>query len=191
MLPQNSPAPGTAARNFSPEHVAAEQASFIRKVYAFMAAGLGATGLTALMVVNSDTMLRAIFGNRLVFYALLVGELAMVWSFSRVAARLSGTGAAALFFVYAVMNGLTLSVIFLVYTRGSIASTFFITAGTFAAISGYGYVTKRDLTSMGSFMTMGLFGLIMASIVNLWLGSPMLYWMTTFGGVLIFVGLTA
>jgi FtsH-binding integral membrane protein len=192
MLPQNaSPAPGPAVRGFSPERIAAEQASFIRKVYSFMAAGLGATGLTALAVVSSETALRFILGNRLVFYGLLIGELLMVWSFSRIAARLSGVGAAALFFVYAVMNGLTLSLIFLIYTRGSIASTFFVTAGTFAAISGYGYFTKRDLTSVGSFMLMGLFGLIIASIVNLWLGSPMLYWATTCFGVLIFVGLTA
>jgi FtsH-binding integral membrane protein len=192
MLPQNVPStPSAGARSYSPENVAAAQATFIRKVYAFMAAGLGATGLTALAVVNSETALRIIFGNRLVFYALLIGELLMVWTFSRVASRLSGAGAAALFFVYAVMNGLTLSVIFLVYTRGSIASTFFVTAGTFAAISGYGYFTKRDLTSVGSFMIMGLFGLIIASVVNLWLGSPMLYWATTCFGVLIFVGLTA
>ncbi len=120
-----------------------------------MAAGLGATGLTALAVVSSDTALRLIFGNRIVFYGLLIGELLMVWSFSRIAARLSGVGAAALFFAYAVVNGLTLSVIFLIYTRGSIATTFFVTGGTFAAISAYGYFTKRDLTSVGSFMLMG------------------------------------
>jgi len=192
MLPQNATStPLRGARAFSPEQVAAEQAGFIRKVYAYMAAGLGATGVAALFVVSSPAALHFIFGNRIVFYALLLGELAMVWTFTSVAARLSSAGAAAFFFAYAVVNGLTLSVVFLLYTRGSIASTFFITGGTFAAVSAYGYVTKRDLTSVGSFMLMGLFGLIIASVVNLWLGSPMLYWMTTFFGVLIFVGLTA
>ncbi|MGZ3427470.1 MAG: Bax inhibitor-1/YccA family protein [Polyangia bacterium] len=190
MLPQNASAPQNAA-TFTPDQIAAEQAAFMRKVYAIMAFGLGATGLTALVVANSATALKLIFGTPGVFYALLIGELIMVWSFAALARRLSAVGAAALFYIYAIMNGLTLSVVFLVYTQGSIASTFFVTAGTFAAMSGFGYVTKRDLTSMGSFMMMGLFGLIIASIVNLFLGSPMLYWGITFFGVLVFVGLTA
>jgi FtsH-binding integral membrane protein len=190
MLPQNASAPHNAA-TFTPDQIAAEQAAFMRKVYAIMAFGLGATGLTALVVANSATALKLIFGTPGVFYALLIAELIMVWSFATLARRLSAVGAAALFYVYAIMNGLTLSVVFLVYTQGSIASTFFVTAGTFAAMSGYGYVTKRDLTGVGSFMMMGLFGLIIASIVNLFLGSPMLYWAITFFGVLVFVGLTA
>lgn len=190
MLPQNSSQPLNAG-TFTAEQVAAEQAAFMRKVYAIMAFGLGATGLTALVVAHSETMIKAIFGNRGVFYGLLLAELVMVWSFARLANKMSAIGAAALFYLYAIVNGLTLSVVFLVYTEGSIASTFFVTGGTFAAMSAYGYFTKRDLTSVGSFMFMGLIGLIIASIVNLFLHSPMLYWGITYFGILIFVGLTA
>jgi FtsH-binding integral membrane protein len=185
---------GTQQRNqpltLTPEQVAAEQAAFMRKVYLFMASGLGATALTAMVVVQSETLLTVIL-NRGVFYGLLIAELVMVWSFSALARRTSAIGAAALFFVYAIMNGLTLSIIFLIYTRGSIATTFYVTAGTFGAMSIYGYTTKRDLTGVGHFMFMGLIGLIIASVVNLFMHSPMLYWGITYFGVLIFVGLTA
>ncbi len=190
MLPQNASPPLNAA-TFTPEQIASEQAAFMRKVYAIMAFGLGATGLTALVVANSATALKLIFGTPGVFYALLIAELVMVFSFAALARRMSAVGAAALFYLYAIMNGLTLSVVFLVYTQGSIASTFFVTAGTFGAMSAYGYLTKRDLSGLGSFMMMGLFGLIIASIVNLFLHSPMLYWAVTYFGILIFVGLTA
>jgi FtsH-binding integral membrane protein len=189
MLPQNSSQPHGAT--FTPDQVAAEQAGFMRKVYAIMSLGLGATGLTALVVAHSEAATRMIFGNRGVFYALLIAELIMVWSFAALARRMSAIGAAALFYLYAIVNGLTLSVVFLVYTQSSIASTFFVTAGTFAAMSAYGYFTKRDLTGLGSFMLMGLIGLILASIVNLFLHSPMLYWGITYFGILIFVALTA
>jgi uncharacterized protein len=179
-----------AVVTLSPEQVAAEQAAFMRKVYAFMASGLGMTALTAMIVVGNDSLLRAIL-NRPVFYGLLIAELVMVWSFSALARRTSAVGAAALFFVYAIMNGLTLSIIFLVYTRASIATTFYVTAGTFGAMSIYGYTTKRDLTGVGHFMFMGLIGVIIASVVNLFMHSPMLYWGITYFGILVFVGLTA
>jgi FtsH-binding integral membrane protein len=107
------------------------------------------------------------------------------------ARRMSSIGAGILFLAYAVTNGVTLACIFLMYTKSSIASTFFVSAGTFGAMSAYGYATKRDLTGLGSFCMMGLFGLIIASVVNLFLGSPMIYWLTTFMGVIVFVGLTA
>ena len=190
MLPQNASTPHGAAR-FTPDQIAAEQAGFMRKVYAIMAFGLGATGLTALVVAHSPTALKLIFGTPGVFYALLIGELIMVWTFATLARRMSAVGAAALFYVYAIMNGLTLSFVFLVYTQASIASTFFVTAGTFGAMSAYGYVTKRDLTGIGSFMMMALFGLIIASLVNLFLHSPAIYWATTYIGIAVFVGLTA
>jgi uncharacterized protein len=190
MLPQNASTPHGAA-TFTPDRIAAEQAAFMRKVYAIMAFGLGATGLTALVIAHSPTAMKLIFGTPGVFYGLLIGELIMVWTFATLARRMSAVGAAALFYVYAVMNGLTLSFVFLVYTQASIASTFFITAGTFGAMSAYGYLTKRDLTGVGSFMMMGLIGLIIASIVNLFLRSEMIYWVTTYAGILIFVGLTA
>jgi FtsH-binding integral membrane protein len=179
-----------APLTMTPEQVAAEQAAFMRKVYLFMASGLGATALTAMLTVQSETLLRAIL-NRPVFYGLLFAELIMVWTFSRLAARMSAFGAGALFFAYAIMNGLTLSIVFLVYTRASIATTFYVTAGTFGAMSLYGYTTKRDLTGVGHFMFMGLIGIIIASVVNLFMHSPMLYWGITYFGILVFVGLTA
>lgn len=188
----NQPAYPPYPRSGSPEaQLATETASFMRRVYAFMATGLLATGLTALAVVSSKAALQLIFGNRFVFYGLLLAELGVVWGFSSLAARMSAVGAGALFFFYAILNGLTLSVIFLLYTSSSIATTFFVTAGTFGCMSLYGLVTRRDLTSVGNFMMMGLIGLILASIVNIFLNSPMIYWLTTCMGVLIFVGLTA
>jgi uncharacterized protein len=105
--------------------------------------------------------------------------------------RLAPTTASALFIVYAALNGLTMAAIFLVYTRTSIASTFFITASTFGVMSLYGYTTKRDLTKMGSLLFMALIGLILASLVNFFLKSTALYWIITYAGVLIFVGLIA
>jgi FtsH-binding integral membrane protein len=190
MLPQNASQPLNAG-TFSPAQVAAEQAAFMRKVYAIMAFGLGATGLTALVVFHSEAATRFIFGTPGVYLGLIIAELVMVFTFAALARRMSAIGAAALFYIYAILNGLTLSVVFLIYTKGSIASTFFVTAGTFGAMSAYGYITKRDLTSVGNFMMMGLFGLIIASIVNLFLRSEMIYWLTTYAGILIFVGLTA
>jgi uncharacterized protein len=171
--------------------VAGQHAAFFRKVYAFMALGLAATGVTAMLVASSPAALHLIVGNRIVFLGLLFAQLAMVWAFSSMVTRISRAAAGAMFFAYAVMNGLTLSVIFLAYTGASIASTFFITAGAFGALSAYGYATKRDLTGVGSFAMMGLFGLIIASVVNLFLHSSMLYWLTTFVGVIVFTLLAA
>ena len=185
------PAGQRSASSFSEAQVAAENASYMRKVFGFMAAGLGATAITSLLVASSEAAIRLILMNRGVFYALLIGQLVMVWTFSSLAQRMSAVGAGALFLVYAVMNGLTLSVVFLIYTASSISTCFFVTAGTFGAMSIYGMLTKRDLTSVGNFMIMGLVGLILASVVNLFLHSPTIYWATTFFGVLIFVGLTA
>jgi FtsH-binding integral membrane protein len=165
--------------------------AFLRKVYAFMAAGLFATGVTATAVASSETLLDLIVGNRIVFYGLMIAEFAMVVAFSAAARRLSTPAAAALFFSYAVVNGATFSVIFLLYTTSSIGSTFFITAGTFGALSAFGYATKRDLSGIGNFAFMGLIGLIIASVVNLFLHSPMIYWLTTFVGVIVFTCLTA
>ena len=190
MLPQNASQPMSAGA-FSESQIAAEQAAFMRKVFGIMAAGLAATGLTALTVSHSETAIRFIFGNPIVFFGLLLGELAMVWSFSRVAQKFSAIGTATLFYAYAIMNGLTLTVFVLRYTRESLESTFFITAGMFAGISAFGYITKRNLTGVGNFMLMGLWGLILASIVNIFLGSSMMSWGISIFGVVIFTGLTA
>jgi len=164
---------------------------FLWTVYRWMSLGLFATGIAALGVASSPAAINLILGNRVVFYGLLIAELAIVWMFRPIVQRLSPAGAAALFVGYSVLNGLTLSMIFLVYTAASITSTFFICAGTFGAMSAYGALTKRSLASWGSFLFMGLIGVVIASIVNIFLKSTMLYWLVTYAGVLVFVGLTA
>ncbi len=176
---------------FTAEQIATENASFMRKVYSFMGGGLAVTAITSMLVSMSPTVLELVFGNRLVFYGLLFAQLAMVWTFSSVAARATSAVAGAMFFAYALLNGVTMAIIFLVYTRTSIATTFFVTAGTFGAMSAYGYATKRDLTSIGSFAFMGLIGIILASIVNIFLKSTAVGWIVSVLGVLIFVALTA
>jgi len=165
--------------------------AFFRKVYAYMAGGLFATGVTAMAVASSEVLVNAIWGNRILFIGLMIAEFIMVVAFSKVVEKLSAPAAAAFFLAYAVLNGVTLSIIFLAYTASSIASTFFVTAGTFGALSVYGYATKRDLTGVGNFAIMGLIGLVIASIVNIFLKSPMMYWLTTFVGVIVFTALTA
>ncbi len=184
------PAPSPYGR-FTPEQIASENAAFMRKVYGVMSVGLAITALTSLFVASVPAVMEVILGNRIVFYALLFGELAMVWSFSAIAKRVSAVVAGLLFLAYAVMNGLTMAVIFLIYTKASIATTFFATAGMFGALSVYGLTTKRDLTGVGSLAMMGLIGLIIASIVNIFLRAEILTWITSSIGVLVFVGLTA
>jgi FtsH-binding integral membrane protein len=164
---------------------------FLQRVYRYMSLGLLTTGLVAMAVVSSPAALQFVFGHPLVYFGLIIAELGLVVAFVPAARRVSAATAGAMFFGYAALSGVTLSVIFLRYTAGSIGSTFLVTGGMFAAISIYGATTKRDLSSLGSFCMMGLFGLILGSVVNLFLGSPMLYWLTTFMGILVFTGLTA
>jgi len=173
------------------DRVVAAQGEFIRRVYNWMGLGLAATALVALYTAGNPTLLKWIFGNSLIFFGLIIAELGLVFWLSAAINRLQYSTASAMFFIYSALNGLTLSVIFLTYTEASIASTFFVTAGTFGAMSFYGYTTKRDLTSWGSFFFMGLIGIILASVVNIFLNSPMIYWVVTYAGILIFVGLTA
>jgi FtsH-binding integral membrane protein len=165
--------------------------SFLQKVYLYMSAGLAVTGVVAMAVVSSPAALEFVFGNPLVFYGAMAAELLLVMAFVPIAARVSTGTAAAMFFGYAALSGVTFSVIFLRYTAGSIGGTFVVSGGMFAALSAYGAITKRDLSSIGSFCFMGLVGLIIASVVNIFLNSPMLYWLTTFAGVIVFTGLTA
>lgn len=167
------------------------QSSFITKVYAWMSMALMITALTAVYVASSEELTRAILGNRIVFYILLFGELGLVMFISAALERISAMTATLLFVAYSVLNGLTLSVIFLVYSGASIGTTFLVTAGTFGVMSIYGYTTKRDLTSMGNLLIMALIGFIIASIVNMFLHSTIFYWICTYAGILIFVGLTA
>lgn len=142
-------------------------------------------------VSNSYAMQQLIFGSRFMFLGLIIAELALVWYVSARIQSLSFTTATGLFMLYSFINGLTLSVIFLAYTTTSIASTFFVTAGTFGAMSLYGYFTKKDLTSLGNLLFMLLIGLIIATVVNIFWANSTLYWITTYAGIFIFVGLTA
>ncbi|MEQ8187884.1 MAG: Bax inhibitor-1/YccA family protein [Candidatus Eremiobacterota bacterium] len=168
-----------------------EERNFITKVYGWMSFALIITGLVAMVTASSPLLLSVVLGNRIVFFALIIAELLLVGYLSAAVRTMSVPAAIVTFILYSALNGLTLSVIFLVYTAGSIASTFFITAGTFGAMSIYGYFTKRDLTSMGNLCTMALIGIIIASVVNIFLHSPAVYWTTTYLGIIIFVGLTA
>jgi len=164
---------------------------FIRSVYNWMALGLALTGFTAYYISTSEPMLRALFGNRLLFFGLMMAEIILVFSLIARVSKLRASTATFIFVLYSALNGVTLSVIFLIYTRTSISSTFLISAATFAACSLYGMTTKRDLTSLGSFMTMGLFGIIIASVVNLFVHSSGMSLIISYIGVLVFIGLTA
>ncbi len=164
---------------------------FVRSVYNWMAVGLALTGAIAYGVAGSPSMIRLIFGNQILFFGLIIAELALVFYLSARIQRIQSGTATALFVLYAGLNGVTLSFIFLVFTKTSIASTFFICAGTFIAASLYGMTTQRDLTSMGSFMAMGLIGIIIASVVNLFLRSTGMQLIISYIGVIVFVGLTA
>ncbi len=165
--------------------------AFIRSVYNWMAIGLALTGFVAFYVANNESLIRLIFGNRLIFFGLIIGELALVFTISARVHKMQSSTATALFVLYAALNGVTLSAIFLIYARSSIATTFFICAGTFVACSVYGWTTKRDLTSLGGFMAMGLIGIIIASVVNMFLRSSGMHMIISYIGVLVFVGLTA
>jgi uncharacterized protein len=169
----------------------AETQRFMTKVYGWMSAALAVTGLVAIYVASTPSLVEIIFGNRILFWGLIIGEIFMVGAMVGWVQKMSANTATLLFFAYAMVNGLTLSSIFLIYTAGSIASTFFITAGTFGVMSFYGYTTKSDLTKWKNILFMGVIGLVIASIVNIFMKSTMLYWITTYAGVLIFVGLTA
>lgn len=167
------------------------QALYLTKVYNWMALALVLTGIVAYITATTPGMIGAIAGSKLLFYGLIIGELLLVVYLTSAIRRMSQKMAITAFLVYSVLNGLTLSIIFLVYTSSSISTTFFVTAGTFAAMSFYGYTTKKDLTSIGNLAFMALIGIILASIVNFFMKSEMLYWIVTYLGVAIFVGLTA
>ena len=162
---------------------------FLAKVFNWMAIGLGLTGIVAWFTASSGLAMRLVAST--LFMILIIAELGMVFFLSARISKIQASTATGLFVGYALLNGLTLSMVFLAYTSSSIASTFFITAGMFGAMAVYGLVTKRDLSGLGSFLFMGLVGIIIASIVNIFLKSSSLYWVISLLGVFIFVGLTA
>ena len=163
----------------------------MRKVYLWMTFALLITGMTAYYVATSPTLLTAILTNKILFWGLFIAELALVFGLSAAINRLSLTFATVMFILYSIINGATMSIIFLVYEVSSIATVFFITAGTFGAMALIGYTTKKDLSTMGKFMYMGLIGLVIATVVNIFLKSDGLTMILSYIGVIIFVGLTA
>lgn len=165
--------------------------ALMRKVFIWMALALVITGVTAYGVATTPSLLIAIVSNKALFWGLIIAELALVFAVSGAINRLSLATATLLFVLYSVVNGATLSVIFLAYSMPAIIQTFFITAGTFGVMALVGYTTKTDLTSLGKLLFMALIGLVIATVVNMFVGSTGFDYILSYVGVLIFVGLTA
>ncbi len=165
--------------------------ALMRKVYLWMTLALVITAITAYGVATSPAAIQFILGNRIVFFGLIIAEFALVFAVGGMINRLSITTATLLFTLYSVVNGATLSIILLAYTQESVTQVFFITAGTFAAMSAVGYLTKRDLSSVGRILFMALIGLIIATVVNIFWKNSGFMAILNYLGVLIFVGLTA
>ncbi|MBF0482512.1 MAG: Bax inhibitor-1/YccA family protein [Desulfovibrionaceae bacterium] len=165
--------------------------AFMRGVYAWMSMGLGLTSLAAFMTVSSPAAMQFVFGTPGVFFGLIIAELALVMIVSMAIGKLSGGTASLLFMLYSALNGVTLSAVLLAYTGASVVSAFVICAGMFGAMSVYGLVTGKDLTSWGSFLFMGLIGIVLASVVNMFVKSAGVNFAISCIGVIVFVGLTA
>lgn len=168
-----------------------EERSFITQVYMWMAGGLGLTALVAMYVASQTKLVGLIANNPLIFFGLIIAEVIVVIYLSATIKSISVSAAMVAFFAYAALNGLTFSILFLIYTTTSVSYTFFLTAGLFGIMSFYGYVTKTDLTTVGNISLMALLGLILASVVNIFLNNNIIYWITTYAGIIIFVALTA
>ncbi|WP_367680709.1 Bax inhibitor-1 family protein [Candidatus Fukatsuia anoeciicola] len=173
------------------ERINTDIQTYMAKVYGWMSCGLLLTAIIAWYAANTPAIMNLIFSSQITFFGLIIIQLGLVFIISDMINRLSITLATSLFMLYSTLMGLTISSIFVIYTNSSIASTFIITAGMFGTMSFYGYTTKHDLSSLGNMLFMGLIGILLASIVNIWLKSNMLIWVTTYISVLLFVALTA
>ncbi|MDR3312094.1 MAG: Bax inhibitor-1/YccA family protein [Spirochaetaceae bacterium] len=171
--------------------VAGARQKFIVGVYLWMAAALMVTGVSAVFAASSEAFIRFAFGSRWTFFGLIIDEFALVWYLSANIRTMTKSAAMAAFFGYSVLNGLTLSVIFLVYTAQSIGQVFFMAAAMFGGMSIYGLVTKRDLMKAGHYLMMGLWGVIIASLINMFLRSSGFDWLISIVTVAVFTGLTA
>lgn len=165
--------------------------AIFRKVYQYMAFGLILTALTAYLSASSITMIRLLFSSRAPLIILCVAEIGLVIFIGAGINKISASTARTLFFIYSILNGLTCSVVLLVYTGESVYKAFISTAGMFGAMSIYGLYTKRDITTWGSFLIMGLWGLIIASVINIFVGSSTTEYVISIMGIIIFMGLTA
>lgn len=179
--------------NFVSQQTAAQSAAatLMKSVYMQMAAALAITGLVSYFLSNSVQFWTMLAENPSIIWITLIAQIALVIWLSARLVKMSMTGATLLFILYSALMGVTMSSIFMLYTTASIATVFFITAGTFLVMSLIGYFTRIDLTRIGSILVMALIGLIIASVVNIFLGNEILYWVISYVGVLIFVGLTA
>lgn len=165
--------------------------ALMKKVYVWMTLALVITGMTSWLVASSPAILATLLTNRILFFGMIIAEFGLVIWLTAGIRKMSLTTATLLFILYSVVNGVTMASIFIIYTMESIATTFFITAGTFGAMSLVGYKTSKDLSGMGRYLFMALIGLIIATIVNIFVGSSMMAMIISYVGVLVFVGLTA
>ena len=165
--------------------------ALFKNMYMQMASALALTGVTAYVLSESTAFMTYLFYNPWVWWVCMLAQIGLVMFLSARVMRMSTNVATLIFVLYSMLTGVTLSTIFLVYSMDTIATTFFVTAGTFLAMSLIGYFTKADLTKMGHILHMLLIGMVIATVVNIFVASSGLYWITTYAGVLIFVGLTA
>ncbi len=181
----------TSPRSVAHSGVASVASLYMRQVYQWMTLGLGVTTLMAWFVASTPAVQQVIFGNSLIMIGLIVAQFGLVIAISAAVHKMSGSTATGLFLLYSALTGATLSSIFVIYPIASITNAFLVTTGTFLAMTVYGTVTKRDLTAMGSFLFMGLIGIVIAMVVNIFLQSAMMDFVVSCLGVLIFTGLTA
>lgn len=177
--------------NFTDFELAEANQRFMVKVYGWMCFALAITGFMSLFVVHFEPLMNFFVTHTGVFIFMLIAEVLLVVLLSARVEKMSLFTCTLLFLAYSILNGITLAPLFLVYTASSIASTFFICSGTFAAMSLFGYFTKQDLTKWGNILIMALVGLIIATLVNLFVHNTWIYWITTYAGVFIFIGLVA
>ncbi|AFP84492.1 Bax inhibitor-1/YccA family protein [secondary endosymbiont of Ctenarytaina eucalypti] len=164
---------------------------FMAQVYGWMTCGLLLTAFVAWYASRTPELMQFICSSQLIFFSLMIAQLVLVFVISSMIGHISGSVATSLFMLYSSLTGLVLASVFIVYTASSIASTFLVTAGMFGAMTLYGYTTQRDLSTVGNLLLMALIGILLASLVNVWIKSSALMWAVTYVGVLVFVGLTA
>ena len=175
----------------SPRRIQDDSQVFFQKVFGWMFLGLLVSAAASFLVVTNDSLILLIFGNRMVFYGLIIAELGMVFFLAFLIKRISSQVAIVLFLLYSLSTGLTLSVIFFVFDLSSIVIIFFVAAAMFGIMSVYGYFTKTDLTTIGQFLIMALIGLVISALINMFLKNSTFDYIISFAGVLIFTGLTA
>lgn len=179
------------SQEYSYSPAASRERSIIKNVYLWMTAGLALTGVVAFGLSNNPSLMRSIVSNPILFFGTVIGELALVMYLSARIMKMSAQAATFFFALYAVLNGVTMSVIFLAYTGATITLAFFTTAATFGAMSIYAMITKRDLSGIGHYLMMGVIGIIVVSVINIFLKSSAIYYLISYVGVAVFMGLTA